>query len=422
MNRPFYALATLVASLTGAAVAIGPAKCQLEPTSQIQNSVRVYCALPVGSYAVLTHVFAHTKVTDSVSNAENFNYESSCGRDSLTGDIYSAPSLGNDGYYHECDYDAVVPTATPTDDTEASFFTDEQHADSESWPVSERIESNDTQEAYHYDHGQQHCPYSGAYDQVFTELGNSENNLSEYSVKLVELENTIAWTAAQLTEWQQTWNSLNMWHPLIGDNYVVAEESMSEIMNDYAHAELAAARQDMANAPSPELAYAPEATSVPYAIEYRAHYDVPADTHEWNTPFPNNSTPQRNSETIYQQWPALPENWKTLHPLNKQQEAQLLQTWQTVSQSWPLQSLSTIAVELKQIHANQAFENYVSLVEFDDLILGNRAKVESKSGAAWEIQSQLAEGLHAIGNWIHSLANTLKRPETLSSAGVKSRR
>ena len=104
MNRPFYALAALVAALTGSAVGIGPARAPAT-TTRVAVAARAYCSLPEQNHDLNATYFVHFKASDSVDSEEApteelqgsdstfveqtvIPYEQSCGRDPLTGEVY----------------------------------------------------------------------------------------------------------------------------------------------------------------------------------------------------------------------------------------------------------------------------------------------------------------------------------------------
>jgi hypothetical protein len=154
MNRPFYALAALVAALTGSAVGIGPARCP-SGVSRVAIDARAYCHRAVGSqYLVHFEEGASTESYDDESYDSEYHafntqgsdsneptqvncpskhactrYEDSCGRDALTGQIYVPVLEVCHPTSEMVDYWSLFNN---TSDLSASF-------ENETWPTDERV-------------------------------------------------------------------------------------------------------------------------------------------------------------------------------------------------------------------------------------------------------------------------------------------
>ena len=147
MNRPFYALAALVAMLTGTAVGIGPARCP-SGVSRVAIDARAYC---MHEHTAGSHYFVHyedgpssnaydadnyddqyaaEQGSDSIEQNTAVRYEDSCGRDPLTGQIYSPTQARNE-----------IPNYWSLFNRPANNQNIASTTENESWPADERFAS-----------------------------------------------------------------------------------------------------------------------------------------------------------------------------------------------------------------------------------------------------------------------------------------
>lgn len=168
MNRPYYALAALIAVLFGSSAAVGPAHCQ-SPTRVAAAASRSLCGMTARDCLVAANLFVHYEAGldagargQGCDNDPACSYEDSCGFDAWRGESYGCESLLSDGG-QEVEYWSLYAN----DFEEAAFenagtFAEQQ----EIWPTDERSidRSVKVQRCYDAKSAGSTCPYYGSFD------------------------------------------------------------------------------------------------------------------------------------------------------------------------------------------------------------------------------------------------------------------
>jgi hypothetical protein len=257
MNRPYYALAALVAMLTGSTVAIGPARCQ-SATAQVATSSRSLCGLTARDYVVAANLFVHFEAGSDAGEAEDSSaneqgseivndvpgYPYTCGYDPCRGEMYEADLAVSDNA-EEVDYWSLY-----NDSAEESLFvdgTDSRQEEQEAWPTDARVDERylnfercnpPTQCG-----GEQHCPYFGGrswfggdYDCWVAETKSQEDNFDYWTAYQEEVD---YWTLYQeeVEYWTLYQEEVEYW-TLYGSDYdywtaYPSSPSSDELVADY---------------------------------------------------------------------------------------------------------------------------------------------------------------------------------------------
>jgi hypothetical protein len=132
MNRPYYALAALMAVLSGSAAALSPVHCQ-DATANAAAASRSLCGSTPHNVLIAARLLAHFEAGSEAGHDEQgcedsttYGYDDSCGYDPCRGEIY----------------DAEVPAAEVAAEPSTSNPRDEGTfaEECETWPSDERID------------------------------------------------------------------------------------------------------------------------------------------------------------------------------------------------------------------------------------------------------------------------------------------
>jgi hypothetical protein len=288
MNRPYYALAALVVVLGGSAVAVGSARCQA--TTASAASSRALCASSARDLVVAASLFVQFDTSWEASR-----------RASFAGSEQGSEQNGTPGYDDSCDYGPYRSERSDAEiDNPGGTFAEE----CETWPCDERIESafrrfaeRERQAVCGGD--EVHCPYlSGrSVEQALdclnrkspdeapadNEVANSEDEcLQAYErwlAKQEAAEQTAASDSSDESAFfaepaEDAWKTAPVATPdWITEYLSPCKPSLEE---QYAQAELQAARDAAASAHGPSLSTAPASESAAYKDEYESLYNLDA--------------------------------------------------------------------------------------------------------------------------------------------------
>jgi hypothetical protein len=260
MNRPYYALAALLAVLCGSAVALGPVHCQ-DATANAEAASRSLCGSSprnvLMAASLLAHYEAGLEAGDSEQGSDDsaaYGYDDSCGYDPCRGEIYDAP----------------VAEVAAERKLEAGTFAEE----CEVWPCDERVDRS-------------YLNFERCYEpaEVAAELDCIRANqewLEHQAAKQVEvLADESAFFAEQLTDesafFAEDWRTAPVETPdWICDYLYGCTPTLEE---QYAEAETQAAREAEQSAQAeygPMLPGSPSPDLASYGEEYQSLYDLDA--------------------------------------------------------------------------------------------------------------------------------------------------
>ena len=323
MNRPYYALAALLAVLCGSAVAVGPARCQ-STTAGAAVSSRSLCGTSTCSLMVASNLFAHFEagldagVSESFSESEQGSddnvasaYYDSCGYDPYRGERYDAET--------SVDSDVAEPVApakseVANDDNDigtfaeecTSHFSDERiddcysefeqrrgpgvcggaemhcpyysgqaiqspcHGSATEEVAEEEVADDELADSHVADEAAENLGCEQAYDQWLVEQNSYEQCLSG-----ADFANE---ATSSIADQGEAWKSLPVETPEWIAEYL--QESSSKLEEEYAEAELQAAREARESVeaaaqefgPSLPAAHAPDQAA--YDDEYESLFDL----------------------------------------------------------------------------------------------------------------------------------------------------
>jgi hypothetical protein len=435
MNRPYYALAALVAMLGGAAAAVSPAHCH-SATAGVANSSRSLCSSSPRDLVVAANLFVHFESgweagleeyssNEQGSDQETQDYDDSCGYDPYRGETYDAEVAATDDTSESSE-------SEPTANINAGTFAEE----CETWPSDERIDAG-----YRDFEGcgtppvcggeELHCPYIGGrlvqpyrHFELIEDYDCGERTSENDACQRAHeqwLANESAFFAEKKDEaWKTTPVTTPDW---IADYLNACMPSLEE---QYAAAELQAALEAEANfqpktevvAPEygPELPSAPAPTQAEYSDEYESLYNLDAYLADAAEDTDEADDDSDDAEIV---WALIRVFGKLIGMADDfgDDAEELLESSEEALQQWNAAAVQIASSLRTEAAIDAAYGNNVDypiyssediIISNDEQIVGEELALPIETAESRELLYSLAEGLRIAGQLLLNVADGIE--------------